>query len=214
MEEQTPTDVRLSLTPDTTSEIVKVYNEVSAVDDTATLAARLERLTGFAVTGTEENITEAKKIRASLNHLAETAGSARMAVQRAIKAHPIGIFAFTKSELEKRIERESKRLDADIKRSTNAPKIQLNEKVETFVCFITGTLAQINKLSVYANEHGLGFENRGPVAPEDATPANDVFAAEEESIASQKASAASAQAAEPPPPPPPPEEEPTHTPIF
>lgn len=205
MEEQTPTDVRHALTTDTTSEIVKVYNEVAAVDDTATLAVRLERLTGFVVTGTEENIAEAKKVRASLNHLAEKAGAARMAVQRAIKSHPVGIFAFTKSELEKKIEKESKRLDADIKHATNAPKVRLVEEVDTFVCFVTGTLAQINKLAVYANEQGLGFENRGPVAPEDATPAKDILAAEAASIA---------QTAEPPPPPPPPAEEPAHTPIF
>ena len=134
------------------SPVVRAYNEAVYVDNSNVIAARFAGLSGFVVTGTEENMEAAKKTRAALNALAKDAGAARMLVQRAIKAHPIGVFAFGKTELEKQIEKESKRLDTDIKRAENAPKIQLNEKVETFVCFITGTLAQVNKLAVYANE--------------------------------------------------------------
>jgi uncharacterized membrane-anchored protein len=152
-----------------TSEIVRVYNEVTSVDDTDTIAARLARLSGFVVTGDEENVKAAKKTRAALNGLAKDASAARMRVQRAIKAHPIGAFAFEKTDLEREIEKESKRLGDDIARAVNAPKVRLNEEVDTYVCFIRGTLAQINKLAVYANEElGLNFENRGPVAPEGA----------------------------------------------
>lgn len=146
-----------------TGEIVRVFREATYVDNTAIYAAKLERLSGFAVTA--ENIDEAKKTRAALNGLAKDAGEARMKVQRAIKEHPIGAFAFAKSDLEKRIEKEAKRLDGDIKRTENAPKVRLNEKVETFVCFVTGTLSQVNKLSVYANEMGMAFENHGPAEP-------------------------------------------------
>lgn len=152
-----------------TSEIVRVYNEVTSVDDTDTIAARLARLSGFVVTGDEENVKAAKKTRAALNGLAKDAAAARMRVQRAIKAHPIGAFAFEKTELEREIEKESKRLGDDIARAVNAPKVRLVEEVDTYVCFVRGTLAQINKLAVYANEElGLNFENRGPVAPEGA----------------------------------------------
>jgi len=152
-----------------TSEIVRVYNEVTSVDDTDTIAARLARLSGFVVTGDEENVKAAKKTRAALNGLAKDASAARMRVQRAIKAHPIGAFAFEKTDLEREIEKESKRLGDDIARAVNAPKVRLVEEVDTYVCFIRGTLAQINKLAVYANEElGLNFENRGPVAPEGA----------------------------------------------
>ena len=152
-----------------TSEIVRVYNEVTSVDDTAMIRARLARLSGFVVTGDEENVKAAKKTRAALNGLAKDASAARMRVQRAIKAHPIGAFAFEKTDLEREIEKESKRLGDDIAHAVNAPKVRLNEEVDTYVCFIRGTLAQINKLAVYANEElGLNFENRGPVAPEGA----------------------------------------------
>jgi predicted hydrocarbon binding protein len=152
-----------------TSEIVRVYNEVTSVDDTSMIAARLARLSGFVVTGDEENVKAAKKTRAALNGLAKDASAARMRVQRAIKAHPIGAFAFEKSDLEREIEKESKRLGDDIARAVNAPKVRLNEEVDTYVCFVRGTLAQINKLAVYANEElGIHFENRGPVAPEGA----------------------------------------------
>ena len=151
------------------SSIVRAYDEAIYVDNSAVISARFNSLAGFAVTGDADNLEAAKKTRAALNALAKDAGASRMIVQRAIKAHPIGVFAFGKTELEKQIEKESKRLDADIKRAENAPRIQLNEKVETFVCFITGTLAQVNKLAVYANECGLQFENRGPCAPEAAS---------------------------------------------
>ena len=152
-----------------TSEIVRVYNEVTSVDDTAMIRTRLARLSGFVVTGEEENIKAAKKTRAALNGLAKDASAARMRVQRAIKAHPIGAFAFEKTDLEREIEKESKRLGDDIARAVNAPKVRLNEEVDTYVCFVRGTLAQINKLAVYANEElGISFENRGPVAPEGA----------------------------------------------
>lgn len=143
------------------SEVVRVYNEVTAVDNSAVYRARLERLAGFAVT--TENVDEAKKVRAALNGLAKDASAPRMAVQRAIKAHPVGKYAFAKTGLEKEIEAESKRLGADIDRVTNAPRVQLRDDVQTFVCFVTGTLAQINKLAVAANEQGLRFENRGPL---------------------------------------------------
>jgi len=152
-----------------TSEIVRVYNEVTSVDDTSMIRARLARLSGFVVTGDEENVKAAKKTRAALNGLAKDASAARMRVQRAIKAHPIGAFAFEKTDLEQEIEKESKRLGDDIARAVNAPKVRLVEEVDTFVCFVKGTLAQINKLAVYANEElGIHFENRGPVAPEGA----------------------------------------------
>ena len=153
-----------------TSEIVRVYNEVTSVDDTAVIKSRLARLSGFVVTGDEENVKAAKKTRAALNGLAKDASAARMRVQRAIKAYPIGAFAFEKTDLEREIEKESKRLGDDISRAVNAPKVRLLvEEVDTYVCFIRGTLAQINKLAVYANEElGLNFENRGPVAPEGA----------------------------------------------
>jgi uncharacterized membrane-anchored protein len=152
-----------------TSEIVRVYNEVTSVDDTAMIRTRLARLSGFVVTGDEENVKAAKKTRAALNGLAKDASAARMRVQRAIKAHPIGAFAFEKTDLEREIEKESKRLGDDIAHAVNAPKVRLNEEVDTYVCFVRGTLAQINKLAVYANEElGLNFENRGPVAPEGA----------------------------------------------
>ena len=151
------------------SPIVKAYDEAVYVDNSNVIATRFAGLCGFAVTGEAENLEAAKKTRAALNALAKDAGAARMLVQRAIKAHPIGVFAFGKTELEKQIEKESKRLDADIKRAENSPRIQLNEKVETFVCFVTGTLAQISKLAVYANEQGLQFENRGPCAPDAAS---------------------------------------------
>lgn len=155
------------------SEVVRVYDEVMAVDNSAVYKARLKRLAGFAVT--PENVDEAKKVRAALNGLKEDAAAARMTVQRAIKAHPIGRFAFDKTDLEKAIEKEAKRLGADIQRAENAPRIQLNEKVETFVCFITGTLAQVNKLAVYVNEQGLQFENRGPAAPEAANSSQPIL---------------------------------------
>lgn len=149
---------------DTANAIVKAYNEAVFIDNTAVVSAKFSRLTGFQVTGDADNIAAAKKTRAALNGLVKDVSAGRMAVQRAIKTHPIGVFAFGKSDLEKEIERESKRLDNDIKHAENAPKIQLNEKVETFVCFITGTLSQINKLAVYVNEEmGLQFENRGPL---------------------------------------------------
>ena len=151
----------------TTSEVVHVYNEVTAVDNSAVYAARLERLSGFAVT--PENVDEAKKVRAALNGLKEDAAAARMTVQRAIKAHPIGAFAFTKTDLEKAIEEEAKRLGTEIDKVTNAPRVQLREDVQTFVCFITGTLAQVNKLAVTANEQGLQFENRGPLEADAAS---------------------------------------------
>ena len=152
-----------------TSEIVRVYNEVTSVDDTDTIAARLARLSGFVVTGDEENVKAAKKTRAALNGLANDASAARMRVQRAIKAHPIGKFAFEKTDIERKVEKESKRLGDAIARAVTAPKVRLVEEVDTYVCFVKGTLAQINKLAVYANEElGLNFENRGPVAPEGA----------------------------------------------
>lgn len=149
------------------SEVVRVYDEVMAVDNSAVYAARLKRLAGFAVT--PENVDEAKKVRAALNGLAKDASAARMTVQRAIKAHPIGRFAFDKTDLEKAIEKEAKRLGAEIDKVTNAPRVQLREDVQTFVCFITGTLEQINRLAVTANEQGLRFENRGPCAPDAAS---------------------------------------------
>ena len=149
------------------SEVVRVYNEVTAVDNSAVYRARLERLAGFDVT--HENVAEAKKVRAALNGLAKDASAPRMAVQRAIKAHPVGKYAFSKTELEKEIEAESKRVGADIDRVTNAPRLQLREDVQTFVCFVTGTLAQINKLAVAANEQGLQFENRGPLEADAAS---------------------------------------------
>ena len=182
------------------NEIVRAFSEATYVDNSAIYAAKLERLSGFAVTA--ENIDEAKKTRAALNGLAKDAGEARMKVQRAIKEHPIGAFAFTKSALEKCIEKESKRLDGDIKRIENAPKVRLNEKIETFVCFVTGTLAQVNKLSVYANEEmGLGFENHGPAEPDE--PAASVERAVEADVASVPAPRAPAANAVPEPPPPP-----------
>lgn len=182
------------------NEIVRAFSEATYVDNSAIYAAKLERLSGFAVTA--ENIDEAKKTRAALNGLAKDAGEARMKVQRAIKEHPIGAFAFTKSALEKCIEKESKRLDGDIKRIENAPKVRLNEKVETFVCFVTGTLAQVNKLAVYANEEmGLGFENHGPAEPDE--PNSSVERAVEADVASVPAPRAPAANAVPEPPPPP-----------
>jgi hypothetical protein len=146
---------------DTKSEVVRVYEEMTAVDNSAVYTARLKRLSGFAVT--PENVDEAKKVRAALNGLKDDAAAARMTVQRAIKAHPIGKFAFNKTDLEMDIEKEAKRLGAEIDKVTNAPRIQFREDVQTFVCFVTGTLAQINKLAVTANEQGLQFENRGPL---------------------------------------------------
>lgn len=165
MKESEKAEVVNAILPDETANaIVKAYNEAVYVDNTAVMTAKFNRLTGFQVTGDADNIAAAKKTRAALNGLVKDVSAGRMAVQRAIKTHPIGVFAFGKSDLEKEIERESKRLDSDIKHAENAPKIQLNEKVETFVCFITGTLSQINKLAVYVNdEMGLNFENRGPL---------------------------------------------------
>ncbi len=148
-----------------TNELVAAYNEVASIDNSAVIASRFQRLSGFAVTGTEENIAQAKKTRAALNGLAKDAAAARMQLQRAIKAHPIGQFAFTKTELEKSIEAEAKRLGDDIAHAVNAPKVRLNEDVGTFVCFVTGTLAQVNRLAVAANEMGLAFENHGPADP-------------------------------------------------
>lgn len=145
-----------------TNAIVAAYNAATGVDNSAVIAAQLERLSGFAVTDDPDNIQAAKKTRTRLNFLAKDASEPRMAVQRAIKAHPIGAFAFTKSDLEKEIEKESKRLGDDIARVTNAPKVRLEEKVDTFVCFVTGTLAQVNRLAVAANEMGMAFENHGP----------------------------------------------------
>lgn len=202
-ENEVAAEVHTPVAGESISPIVKAYNEAIYVDQTAVISARFNALAGFAVTGTEENLEAAKKTRAALNALAKDAGASRMIVQRAIKAHPIGVFAFGKTELEKRIEKESKRLDADIKRAENAPRIQLNENVETFVCFVTGTLAQINKLAVLANEQGLNFENRGPVAPE-GEPQKSIDAV----VAAEKADIGST----PPPPPPPPES--TSDPIF
>lgn len=161
---ETTTPTTLPSVPTPPSEVVRVYNEELSIDNSAVYEARLTRLSGFVVTQDEANIASAKKVRASLNALAKDAGASRMRVQRAIKAHPIGAFAFTKTDLERAIEKEAKRISEDIAHAENAPRIQLAEKVETFVCFVTGTLAQINKLSVYANEEmGLNFENRGPV---------------------------------------------------
>ena len=189
---------------ETANAIVKAYNDAVYVDNTAVVSAKFSRLTGFQVTGDEENIAAAKKTRAALNGLVKDVSAGRMAVQRAIKTHPIGVFAFGKSELEKAIEKESKRLDNDIKHAENAPKIQLNEKVETFVCFITGTLSQINKLAVYVNdEMGLNFENRGPVC-EDGVNGKSI----DETV---KAEAATDSPSTPPPPPP---EQPDEKPIF
>ena len=165
IEADNATEVRTPATTEATNEIVLAYNDAIAIDNTAVYEARLERLSNFAVTGTEENIAAAKKTRAALNGLAKDASAARMTVQRAIKAHPIGAYAFEKSDLEKRIEKEAKRLGEAIAHAENAPKVQLNEKVETFVCFVTGTLAQVNKLAVLANEQGLSFENHGPADP-------------------------------------------------
>ena len=162
MTEQAEQTIPVSTTPaPAPSEIVLVYNEEMSIDNSAVYEARLTRLSGFAVT--TENLDSAKKVRASLNALAKDAGAGRMRVQRAIKAHPIGQFAFTKTDIEKAIEKEAKRLGDDIAHAENAPRVQLNEQVETFVCFVTGTLAQVNRLAVYANEEmGLNFENRGP----------------------------------------------------
>ena len=167
MNEQEQTDAPM-VAGQSLSPIVRAYDEAVYVDNSAVISARFAALTGFAVTGDADNLEAAKRTRAALNALAKDAGASRMLVQRAIKAHPIGVFAFEKTDLERKIEKESKRLDADIKRAENAPRVQLNERVETFVCFVTGTLAQINKLAVYANECGLQFENRGPAAPESA----------------------------------------------
>ena len=179
MAEENITDV-VARQVEPTSEIVRVFQEATYCDNSAVYASRLERLSRFVVTGTEENVKEAKKVRAALNGLASDAGAARMSVQRAIKAHPIGIFAFTKSELEKRIEHESKRLDAEIKKATNAPSVQLNEDVNTYVCFIRGTLAPINKLAVYANEQGLVFENHGPAMSDGHEPKGEEQKSEKE----------------------------------
>ena len=151
-----------AVTGDLASSVAAVYEKETQVDNTAVFNARLGQLSGFVVT--QSNIKDAKAIRAKLGSLLDDCAASRMAVQRAIKKHPIGVFAFEKGEVEKAVEAEKKRVDAEIKAIENAAKnAMLNEEVEDFCCIVRGTLAQVNELAVAANKMGLRFENHGPV---------------------------------------------------
>lgn len=151
------------------NDVVAAYDAETAVDQTIPIRRRLEQLGGIVVT--DDNIEDAKKVRTQLNALAKDASAPRMRVQRAIKAHPIGKWAFTKSDLEREIEQKSEHIKMEIDAHTrSAETLALGSDVKTWVCFITGTLPEINKLAVSCNEKGMAFENRGPAIDEPPPP--------------------------------------------
>ena len=152
------------LTIETVSPIVAAYNDEMAIDQTIPIQRRFERLSAVVVTDDPATIETAKTNRTALNALLKDASAPRMRVQRAIKAHPIGKFAFTKTQLEKDIEAASKHLGEAIDAHTkDAETISLRRDVKTWCCYITTDLPTLNKLAVELNERGIDFQNHGPI---------------------------------------------------
>jgi len=151
------------------NDVVLAYDAETSIDQTIPIRKRFESLSAIIVT--PDNVEQAKENRTKLNALAKDASAPRMRVQRAIKAHPIGKFAFTKTQLEKDIEAASEQLKLAIEANTqSAATLALKNDVQTWVCFITAPLTEINKLAVECNERGMAFENRGPAVEEPLPP--------------------------------------------
>ena len=142
--------------------VVAAYDAETAVDQTIPIRRRMETLAAIVVT--DENVDEAKRNRTALNALLKDAAAPRMRVQRAIKAHPIGKWAFTKSEVEKEIEQKSAHLRMEIDAHTkSAETIALTTERKDWVLIVKGVdLATMNRLVADLVDKGILAENRGP----------------------------------------------------
>ena len=150
------------ITIDTTSEIVAAYNDELAVDQTIPIRRRLERLSGIVVTDDPATIEAAKEAKKHLNALLRDASASRMRIQRILKKHPIGRYAFTVSDLEKNIKAAANHLEMEIKaHEISAETAGLRYDVQRWACVIEAKLDRINRLIVELNQEGIHVENRG-----------------------------------------------------
>ena len=147
-------------------DVVAAYEAETSVDQTIPIRRRMEALGAIVVT--DANVDEAKRNRTALNALLKDAAAPRMRVQRAIKAHPIGKWAFNKSDLENEIEQKSAHLKMEIDAHTkSAEMIALATERKDWVLIVKGVdLATMNRLVADLLDKGVLAENRGPFVEE------------------------------------------------
>ena len=149
----------------TLSPIVALYEDLTSVDNSTPIVRQCDRIEERLKAADEnKDADEIKACRTDLNKLLDEAKAARMKLQRAIKKHPVGAFAFNKSAIEKRIEGAVSYCKSRLDALTTSPTLAA-EKPDTWVCFITARLSEINALAVECNQRGWQFENRGPAYP-------------------------------------------------
>lgn len=153
--------------------VIEAYEAETAVDQTITIRRRMETLGAIVVT--DENVDEAKRIRTALNAMLKDASAPRLRVQRAIKAHPIGKWAFTKSEVENEIEQKSAHLKMEIDAHTKSEEtIALATERKDWVLIVKGVdLATMNRLVADLLDKRILAENRGPFCEEPCVQQSD-----------------------------------------
>lgn len=150
--------------PESMNAIITAYDAETAVDQTIPIRKRYEALSSIVVNA--DNIDEAKGNRTQLNALLKDAAAPRMRVQRAIKAHPIGKWAFTKSQLEKDIEASVNHLKIEIDAQERPESTGLKLKKQDWMLIVCGIdINEVNTLVGKMTEDGFTVENRGPAEP-------------------------------------------------
>jgi len=146
--------------------IVAAYDAETSIDQTIPIRKRMEALGSLVVT--TANVELARENRTALNALLKDAAAPRIRVQRAIKAHPIGKYAFTKSALEREIEAKADALKVGIDAVTkSADTLALAGEKQDWVLIVKGVdLATMNKLVGKLLDDGILAENRGPAFAE------------------------------------------------